>query len=255
MDQFMSDGSVTIVKVGTGVLTLDDGNLNHDSITALSQSLSKLIQAGRRVILVSSGAVGAGVPLLKLSEYPEEVVTRQAAAAIGQAHLMQRYQETFTHYGLTIAQILLSSYDLQAETHRDRARTVLQRLLEQPDVIPIVNENDVVSLRELTQTDNDMLAANLSAILGAESLVLLTAVDGLLDERGQVISKVGDITVAREKFALEASGKFSIGGMKSKLDAVKVAADAGVNVVIGNGEYPERLQGYFDRSSVGTYFY
>lgn len=250
----MSNQAVTIVKVGTGVLTLDDGNLNHDSITALSDNLSGLMKAGHRVVLVSSGAVGAGVPLLKLNEYPQEIVMRQAAAAIGQAHLMQRYQEAFSEHGVTIAQILLSSYDLQEETHRDRARTVLERLLEQPDVIPIVNENDVVSLRELTKTDNDMLAANLSVILKAETLVLLTSVDGLLDEAGIVIPEVSDVTEAREKFAVESSGKFSIGGMKSKLDAVKVANDAGAHVIIGNGDHPERLLGYFDRSSVGTYF-
>lgn len=250
----MSERTVTIVKVGTGVLTLDDGNLNHASITALSQNISCLMEAGHRVVLVSSGAVGAGVPLLNLKEYPQEIVMRQAAAAIGQAYLMQRYQEGFSEYGVTIAQILLSSYDLQEATHRGRARTVLERLLEQPHVIPIVNENDVVSLRELTKTDNDMLAANLSVILNAKTLVLLTSVDGLLDEQGQVISEVDDVTVAREKFAVEASGKFSIGGMKSKLDAVKVANDEGIDVVIGNGDNPERLLGYFDRSSVGTYF-
>ena len=250
----MSNKSVTIVKVGTGVLTKDDGNLNYQSITDLSNNLASLITAGTRVILVSSGAVGAGVPLLKLEEYPQEIALRQAAAAIGQARLMQCYQEAFTEHGITIAQILLSSYDLQQETHRDRARTVLERLLDQPNVIPIVNENDVVSLRELTQTDNDMLAANLSAILKSEQLVLLTAVDGLLDDNQEVIPHVTDISAASARFAKDSSGKFSIGGMKSKLDAVQVASEAGVRVVIGNGERPERLSGYADGSALGTYF-
>ncbi len=233
---------------------MDDGNLNLPSITALSNNLSALIKAGHRVILVSSGAVGAGVPLLKLEEYPTEVVMRQAAAAIGQAHLMQHYQEAFSDHEITIAQILLSSYDLQEDTHQERVRTVLERLLDQPNVIPIVNENDVVSLRELTKTDNDMLAANLAAIMQAGTLVLLTAVDGLLDDAQQVIPEVRNIAEASTRFAKDSSGKFSIGGMKSKLDAVEVASKEGVRVIIGNGERPERLMGYFDGSALGTYF-
>ena len=250
----MSKQGVIIVKVGTGVLTLDDGSLNHQSITSLSNNLAGLILDGRKVILVSSGAVGAGVPLFKLKEYPQDIATRQAAAAIGQTHLLQRYQDAFTPHGITIAQILLSSYDLQEATHRERAQSVLTRLLDQPNVIPIVNENDVVSLRELTQTDNDMLAANLSVITEAEALILLTSVDGLLDENSEVIAQVNDVAAASARFAKESGGKFSIGGMKSKLDAVQVASSKGVRVVIGNGERPERLVGYFDQSSIGTYF-
>jgi len=251
----MSNNGVIIVKVGTGVLTKDDGRLNLDSIKGLSDNLAKLIQQGHRVILVSSGAVGAGVTLFDLDEYPSDIPTRQAAAAIGQARLMQRYQEALSPHGITIAQILLSSYDLQEGTHRERAETVLGRLLSEENVIPIVNENDVVSLRELTKTDNDMLASNLSVIMRAERLILLTSVDGLLDDNGNVIPEVNDISAASERFAKESAGKFSIGGMKSKLDAVDSASKAGVKVVIGNGELPDRLIGYIKRTSIGTYFY
>jgi len=250
----MADRAVIIVKVGTGVLTKDDGNLNLASITALSDRLAELQEAGHAVLLVSSGAVGAGVPLLGLDAYPEDIGTRQAAAAIGQARLMQTYQEAFTPHGVTIAQTLLSSFDLKEETHKERAKTVLLRLLDQPKVIPIVNENDVVSLRELTKTDNDMLAANLASIIGANTLILLTSVDGLLDADQQVIPSVDDIAAAAQAFVQETSGKFSIGGMKSKLDAVQVAASAGTRVIIGNGEKPERLLGYLEGKSIGTYF-
>ncbi len=250
----MSKQEITIVKVGTGVLTCDDGNLNEGSITALSHQLALLTQAGHKCILVSSGAVGAGVPLLGLQEYPSDIGTRQAAAAIGQARLMQRYQHAFTPHDISIAQILLSSYDLQEQTHRDRAKTVLLQLLQQPRIIPIVNENDVVSLRELTKTDNDMLAANLAVILDAQTLILLTTVDGLLDESSTVIPRVDDIAAASAQFAQDSSGKFSIGGMKSKLDAVQRASSAGTAVIIGNGTHPERLPGYLTHSSLGTYF-
>jgi len=250
----MSNQGITIVKVGTGVLTKDDGRLNLESIQGLSKNVAGLINSGNKVILVSSGAVGAGVTLFDLDQYPSDIPTRQAAAAIGQARLMQRYQEAFSEHEITIAQILLSSYDLQEKTHRERAKSVLKRLLNEENVIPIVNENDVVSLRELTKTDNDMLASYLSVIMNAKRLVLLTSVDGLLDDHGQVIPEVSDVSDASKRFAKDSSGKFSIGGMKSKLDAVGVATNKGVEVVIGNGEHPERLQGYSDRSSIGTYF-
>lgn len=250
----MQENEVIIVKVGTGVLTLDDGTLNLTAIENLVTYLAELEQSGKNVILVSSGAVGAGVPLLKLDEYPQDISTRQAAAAIGQARLMQTYQSYFDKHGLNIAQILLSSYDLREEKHKERAQTVLAKLLEQPNVIPIVNENDVVSLRELTKTDNDMLAANLSVILKVKSLILLTSVDGLLNDNDEVITQISDIDEAVAKFVKDDSGKFSIGGMKSKLDAVRVAKEAGVKIVIGNGDAPERLMGYLTEESLGTYF-
>lgn len=250
----MSIRPVIIVKVGTGVLTYDDGTLNTDIISTLSAHLAELKKEGRSVILVSSGAVGAGVPLMGLEHYPEDIGTRQAAAAIGQAQLMKHYQEACAEHGITVAQILLSSYDLKEETHRGHAQAVLKRLLDTEQIIPVVNENDVVSLRELTKTDNDMLAANLCSILHADTLILLTSVDGILDGEKKVISRITDVTEARSLVTGD-SGKFSIGGMDSKLDAVEVALAAQAQVIIGNGSHPERLVGYLDKSSTGTYFY
>ena len=250
----MNQRPLIIVKVGTGVLTQDDGNLNLEAINALSHHIAHLRQDGYATILVSSGAVGAGVPILELKSYPADISMRQAAAAVGQSHLLQRYQEALTPHGLSVAQILLSSYDLQEETHRERAKNVLTRLLDHDHILPIVNENDVVSLRELTKTDNDMLAATLSGIMKAQTLVLLTSVDGLLDHDQQVIPTVENVLEASAQFAQDSSGKFSIGGMKSKLEAVKIASDQGTQVIIGNGAHPERLRGYLDQSAIGTYF-
>ncbi len=249
----MSKRKNIIVKVGTGVLTKDDGHLDLAVFSALSRHLSELKQAGHQLILVSSGAVGAGVPRLGLSSYPEDVETRQAAAAIGQAHLMQTYQEAFQEHDIKVAQILLSSYDLREEKHRKRVKQVLLRLLENEDVLPIINENDVVSLRELTKTDNDMLAANLSGILNTNLLILLTSVDGVLNKNDAVIPEVSSIDEIRKEVTQD-SGKFSIGGMNSKLDAVEVALSHGTQVVIGNGAHPERLKGYSGKTSLGTYF-
>lgn len=249
----MKNIPIVVVKIGTGVLTTEDGRLKKDLISTLAAHLSTLKTSGRDVILVSSGAVGTGVPLLGLEEYPKDIKMRQAAAAIGQAQLIQNYQDAFSTHEIKVAQILLSSYDLQEEKHRDRAQGVLETLLAQGDIIPIINENDVVSLRELTKTDNDMLAANLSAIISAETLILLTSVDGLLDQEQNLIKHISDIAEAKHHVTGDA-GKFSIGGMASKLDAVQVALDAKVKVIIGNGDHPERLSGYLDESSLGTYF-
>ena len=250
----MSTQNTLLVKVGTGVLTTTQGLLNHANIASLAEHIGLLVNEGLRVILVSSGAVGAGVPLLNLSEYPEDIATRQAAAAIGQPHLMLAYEKHFSKHKVRTAQVLVSSKDLQTETHKSRVQTVLERLLAQKDIIPIINENDVISLRELTKTDNDMLAANLSNVMEAQHLILLTSVDGLLDKDRVVVKEVTNLQKARE-LVTEDSGKFSIGGMHSKLDAVSVALSSGTHVIIGNGNKPERLKGYLNKSSLGTYFY
>ena len=249
----MSANTTLFIKVGTGVLTTKSGLLNHEIIASLAEHIGLLVKEGLRVILVSSGAVGAGVPLLNLTEYPKDIATRQAAAAIGQAHLMRAYEDHFSQHEVKTAQILVSSQDLQTESHRERVKNVLERLLNYRHIIPIVNENDVVSLRELTKTDNDMLAANLSNLMSAKHLILLTSVDGLLDKNNVVIKNVTDLTQAKA-LVTDDSGEFSIGGMASKLDAVAVALSSGTQVVIGSGLKPSRLKGYLTRSSLGTYF-
>ncbi len=250
----MSSSNILFIKVGTGVLTTKEGLLDQDTIARLAQHIGALVTQGTKVVLVSSGAVGAGVPLLNLSEYPQDIATRQAAAAIGQAHLMHTYDDHFSPHGIKTAQILVSSMDLQVKSHRERVSDVLTRLLEHERVLPIVNENDVVSLRELTKTDNDMLAANLSNLMKAQHLILLTSVDGLLDDQDSVIKEVQNISEIRAMVTQD-SGEFSIGGMHSKLDAVEVARESGTQVIIGNGDAPERLSGYLTKSSLGTYFY
>lgn len=245
---------LTIVKVGTGVLTNDDGTLDGSSIVRLVTHLSALKQSGISVVLVSSGAVGAGVPILGLTSYPKDIATRQAAAAVGQTRLMKNYEEVFSKFGLNTAQVLVSTNDLKEEKHRQRLKTVLEKILKMPHLIPIVNENDVVSLRELTQTDNDMLAAKLAGLIEAENLILLTSVDGLYHpDTKEVIREVSDVQEVM-KFVINKSGKFSIGGMDSKLQAVEVALASGTKTIIANGEKPERLPHLLTGEAIGTYF-
>lgn len=229
---------VIVIKIGTGVLTRGNGTLDGASLVRLVTAVAELKAAGYSCVMVSSGAVGAGVSALKLDAYPDDVETRQAAAAIGQARLMQRYQTLFEQFDLDVAQLLLTGSDL--EGNRKRVSATMRRLLKEGDLIPIVNENDSVAIEELRVGDNDLLSARVAEFLGARQLILFTTVDGLLGHGDQLIEKVDDLDEVMGLVRSE-SGKFSIGGMASKLKAVKYATEAGVNVLVANGRKPEQL--------------
>lgn len=227
-----------VIKIGTGVLTRGNGTLDGSSLVRLVTAVAELKAMGYACVMVSSGAVGAGVSALNLTAYPDDVETRQAAAAIGQARLMQRYQTLFEQFDLDVAQLLLTGSDLK--DHRDRVCATMHRLLEEGDIIPIVNENDSVAIEELRVGDNDMLSARVAEMLGARQLILLTTVDGLLDADDHLISQVDDLAAVTGMVRSE-SGKFSIGGMASKLQAVKYATEAGIEVLVANGRKPGQL--------------
>ncbi len=237
----MPDKDVIVIKVGTGVLTRGDGTLDAASLARLVNAVADLPAASGRVVLVSSGAVGAGIPALGLSEYPDDVPTRQAAAAVGQTRLMHAYENLFRSFEVSVAQLLLTAADLEIEDHRQRVSDLLVRLITRPGIVPIINENDSVAVEELSVGDNDMLSARVAALLGARMLVLLTSVDGLLPPGGGEI--VRDVRSVDEvmSYVREEKGRFAIGGMESKLQAVKLAVEGGVETVIANGRRPDRL--------------
>jgi len=233
---------LTIIKVGTGVLTREeDGRLDGASLVRLVTAVAELTLQGHRCLMVSSGAVGAGISALGLKSYPNDVHTRQACAAIGQTRLMHAYENLFRNFELSVAQLLLTADDLSSERRSGRVKDTLAKLLEQEDIIPIINENDSVAVEELRFGDNDMLSARVAVLVGAKRLVLLTSVDGLMHpESGDVIPAVSDVEEVFS-FAREDNGRFSIGGMKSKLQAVKFAVDHGAETLIANGRKPENL--------------
>lgn len=246
----MSD--IIVIKIGTGVLTRGNGTLDGASLVRLVTSVSALHAAGHSCVMVSSGAVGAGVSALGLESYPSDVESRQAAAAVGQARLMQRYQMLFEQFDLNVAQILLTGADLA--DHHERISATLQRLLSDTAIIPIINENDSVAIEELRVGDNDMLSAKVAKLLKARRLILLTTVDGLLPpDGGEIIESVTDVREVLE-FARNESGKFSIGGMASKLKAVQYATDEGIEVTIANGRKPEQLLELATGGGRGTRF-
>jgi glutamate 5-kinase len=240
-----------IIKIGTGVLTRENGTLDGASLVRLVTAVAELKRQGHSCVMVSSGAVGAGVGALRLKSYPDDLETRQAAAAIGQARLMQRYQALFEQFDLDVAQLLLTGSDLSE--NRDRVSATMKRLLQEGNIIPIINENDSVAVEELRVGDNDMLSARVADLLEAEKLILLTTVDGLLDTNGALIEKVEDLSKVGAIVRPE-SGKFSIGGMASKLSAVGFATHAGIEVIIANGRAPGQLTELVTGTGRGTIF-
>jgi len=233
---------LTVIKAGTGVLTrLSDGTLDGSAVVRLVTAIAGLIESGHRCLLVSSGAVGAGVSAFKLDGYPSDLVLRQACAAVGQARLMHTYESLFRNFELSAAQVLLVGEDLRDEERRGYVGNTLQRLLDEPGIVPIINENDSVAVEELRVGDNDMLSARVARLVGADRLILLTSVDGLLHpETRELVPQVDEVDEVFG-FAKDEQGRFSIGGMASKLAAVKMAVDSGVETHIAHGRKPERL--------------
>jgi len=254
----MPKQDIIVIKIGTGVLTRADGTLDGASLARLVNAVADLPDHSQRVVLVSSGAVGAGIPALGLKEYPDDVPTRQAAAAVGQTRLMHAYENLFRSFDVSVAQLLLTAEDLEIEDHRRRICDLLARLVAEPGIVPVINENDSVAVEELSVGDNDMLSARVAALLGARLLVLLTSVDGLFAPNATAIVRevcsVGEVM----SYAKEEKGRFAIGGMASKLQAVKFAVEEGVETVIANGRRPDRLaeivagDGFATRFRVGA---
>jgi glutamate 5-kinase len=247
-----------VVKVGTRVLTRPDGRLNEERIAALAEELHQILESGRKVALVSSGAVGAGMGLLGLAERPRDLAHLQAVAAVGQSCLVQTYDRSLRAFGRHAAQILLTADDLDDRTRYLNVRNTILTLLEY-GAVPIINENDTVSVEELQTTfgDNDRLAAMVTNLIRAPLLVLLSDVDGLYDgdPRSVAAQRIPTITKLDESiFALvrDKLTGLSKGGMASKLAAARIATMAGENVIIANGRTPGTLGRILAGEDVGT---
>lgn len=247
-----------IIKIGTGVLTRDQGvMLDHARIARLVQSVSELIEVGHQCLLVSSGAVGAGLTSFGLTERPDDTGMLQACAAAGQARLMHIYESHFHHYGLNIAQLLLTREDLNDRKRRANVRATLDSLLQFPNIVPIINENDSVAVFELKVGDNDFLSADVAELINADLLILLTSVPGLrrpdAASENDIIEWVENIDDVLS-FSFNEKGRLSVGGMQSKLEAVKSALGNGIETVIASGHHPEQLKDLVAGKGVSTRF-
>jgi glutamate 5-kinase len=249
-----------VVKVGTRVLTRPDATLNTERITLLAKELLAILESGRRVVLVSSGAVGAGVGLLKLGKRPTDVAKLQAVAAVGQTHLIQYYDEVFTLHGRRAAQVLLTGEDLNNRQRYLNVRNALLSILEF-GAIPVINENDTVAVDELMITfgDNDRLAAMVTSLIRAPLLVILSDVPGLYNgdpalPESQLVPTVKKIDDTILGYVRDRLTGLSKGGMASKLNAAKMVTTAGENCIIASGRQDDVLTQIMAAEPVGTLF-
>jgi len=260
-----------VIKLGTGIVTGSDGQFNAEHLAPVARTIARLKKDGRQVVLVSSGAVGLGRGRLGLHrDRLNDLVMRQACAAVGQSLLMHEYEKLFQTHSVHLAQVLLTEGDFVDRTRYSNLRETMETLLKL-GVLPIVNENDTVSTAELDYlniragerifSDNDRLAALVMSHIDADVLVLLTDVDGLMefgplgskDSGGKVIPLVEEITPELKSLALGPS-EGGRGGMLTKLDAAEIATQAGGIAVIANGRKPETLDRIFDGEPTGTVF-
>ena len=248
-----------VVKVGTSTLAHATGRLNIQRMERLCKVLSDLKNAGHEIILVSSGAIGMGVGKLSLPKRPEDMPTKQAAAAVGQCELMYTYDRLFGQYNHTVAQMLLTWEDFDHEQRRRNLQNTLERLL-QLRAIPIINENDPVACEEYSLGDNDTLAALVATCIHADLVVLLSDIDGLYTAdphthpEAELIPVVEEITPEIELLAGGAGSSLGTGGMLTKVTAAKRATAAGVDMIITNGAHAEVLYDIVEGKPVGTRF-
>jgi glutamate 5-kinase len=241
-----------VIKIGSSTLTRSEGGLDFDYISNLAEQVSRIRRQGWETILVTSGAIAAGVHRLGLPPgRPRTMPLKQAAAAVGQGLLMQAYAEAFQKHQMVVAQVLLTRDDFQERGRFLNARNTLSALLKLR-AVPIINENDTVAVDEIRIGDNDTLAAQVAAAVSADILLILSDVDGFLDAEGRVVPVIQEITPEMTALAGDTNGTTGTGGMKTKLEAAYIAASAGVDVVIANGRRPEIVVDTVRGLHVGT---
>ncbi len=247
-----------VVKVGSNVLTCPQG-LNLPVIDALSQQIIQLERRGQEVILVSSGAMAAGVRKLAIERRPEAIPARQAVAAVGQAGLMLSWEKALARHRKKVAQMLLTAEDMTSRKRYLNARNTLNTLLDW-GVLPIINENDTIMVDEIRFGDNDNLAAVITLLMDADILINLTDIDGLYDrdprahKDAQLLAEIGTIGREIERYAGDIPGALGTGGMRSKIKAARKVTAAGIPMIIANGKKANVLADIFDGRPSGTFF-
>ncbi len=254
-----------VVKVGTSTLTYDNGKVNFTRIDKLARVLSDLLNQDKEVVLVSSGAIGVGVGKLKLKEKPKTVQEKQAVAAVGQCELMHIYSKFFSEYGHIVGQILLTRDVVENDHTRHNVINTFETLLKN-GIVPVVNENDSVSIDEiefgekLVFGDNDTLSAIVSVLVNADLLIILSDIDGFYDSDprnnndSRLLSIVREITPEIEKCAGGAGSRRGTGGMITKLAAAKLSIEKGIDMVLTSGSEPEVIMDIIAGEDVGTLF-
>ena len=252
-----------VIKVGTSTLTHGTGNIHLRRIEKLAMVISDLMNEGKEVVLVSSGAIGVGASKLKLKERPQTIREKQAVASVGQCELMHIYSKFFADFSHVVGQVLLTRDVVEDDHIRENVCNTFETLLDMK-ILPIVNENDTVSIDEIENIvrfgDNDNLSAIVSTLINADLLIILSDIDGFYDkdprsnEDAQLLDIIEEITEEIEDAAGGAGTEFGTGGMITKVMAAKKANRAGVNMVLANGEDPKVVIDILDGKNIGTVF-
>ena len=260
---FLKDKKRIVVKIGTSNVTHEDtGDINLLKLDKLALVLTDIQNRNKDVILVSSGAIGAGRTALGLMEKPKELPLKQACAAVGQARLMNIYQKLFSEYNQMIAQLMVTKRTMTNEISRTNAKNTLSQLLGM-GVIPIINENDPVSTDQIQNEvfgDNDTLSAMVAELVDADLLILLSDIDGLYTDNprtnkgAKLIEYVEELNDDMMGYAHDASSNCGTGGMITKLEAAKIAKNAGVDMIICNGRDVVDIGRILDGKNIGTLF-
>ena len=260
---FLKDKKRIVVKIGTSTITHEGtGRLNLEKLERLVRVLTDIRNQDKEIVVVSSGAIGAGRKALGIKERPKTLSVKQACAAVGQARLMMIYQKLFAEYNQVIAQILITKRIMLNEISLANAKNTFQELLKL-GVIPIVNENDPISTDQIQEEnfgDNDTLSANVAELVQADLLILLSDIDGLYsddprkNENARFISYVDNIDDKLEAMAKGADTTFGTGGMTTKIAAAKLAGEAGVDMVIANGDDITNIRKILNGEEIGTLF-
>jgi len=248
-----------VIKVGTSSLTYDTGKINIRQIERLAQVISDLCHSGCEVALVTSGAISVGVSKLGFTKRPESTPEKQAASAVGQSELMSLYGKFFAEYGKDVSQLLLTKNILDNEERKENVINAFNTLFEW-GVVPIINENDVISTAEIKFGDNDTLSDVVAELINADLLIILSDIDGLYDKNpakcadAKLVPEVYEIT---DEIMASAGGEGTsrgTGGMVTKLIAAKHAMEAGIEMVIANGHDPKIIYDILDEKAVCTRF-
>ncbi len=248
-----ADAKRIVIKIGTSTLAHQTGRLNIQRMERLVKVIADLKNAGKEIVLVSSGAIGIGAGKLGLPEKPQDLSGKQACAAVGQCELMYIYDKYFAEYNHTVAQVLLTLDVL----NRDYVINTFTRLLAM-NVLPIVNENDTVAVDEIVVGDNDTLSAMVCELIHGDLLVILSDIDGVYDDDphknpdAALIHEIPEVNDQVEALAKGTGSKLGTGGMATKIHAAKLGIQAGFSTVIMSGQQPEQLYELFAGKQVGT---
>ena len=257
--ELLKNANRVVIKIGTSSLTYENGHTNLNRIGKLSRVICDLVNQGKEIILVSSGAIGIGIDRLKLPERPKQVSEKQAVAAVGQLALMNIYERFFSEFSQIIAQVLLTKDVTTGEEKRKNVVNTFNELLKLKTV-PIVNENDTVAVDEIKFGDNDYLSYVVASLVKADLLIILTDTDGFYDknprdfEDAMLLHTITDLSEKIEALAGGAGTSFGTGGMLTKVHASRLAAEEGISAVIANGKDPDIIYNILDGDEIGTFF-